>query len=244
MDSNFHRNLTFDTIADISHLNSLPQVAAALGVAVAKLGFTSLGINGLPAPSRGANPVILAENTPEGFRDCYIEERFYHVDHIGAHARAVYSPYRYDEAPYDRTKAPVHQRFLQALDTFCMSKGLVVPVGRPANIPACVWLAGENPDLRDDAVQATQLIALFAASKAVALSRPPSTGLRASNLTPDEREVLQWISAGKTSWEIGAIKGLSERAINKTIAEAMIKLDAVTRAQAVVNAIRVGEIEF
>ena len=45
-------------------------------------------------------------------------------------------------------------------------------------------------------------------------------------------------------WEIGAISGLSERAINKIIADAMIKLDAVTRTQAVVNAIRLGKIEF
>jgi DNA-binding CsgD family transcriptional regulator len=56
--------------------------------------------------------------------------------------------------------------------------------------------------------------------------------------------VLQWISAGKTSWEIGAISGLSERAINKVLSDAMIKLDAVTRTQAVVNAIRLGEIEL
>lgn len=56
--------------------------------------------------------------------------------------------------------------------------------------------------------------------------------------------MLRWISAGKTSWEISVISGLSERAINKIIGEAMIKLDAVTRAQAVVEAIRLGEIEL
>jgi DNA-binding CsgD family transcriptional regulator len=65
-----------------------------------------------------------------------------------------------------------------------------------------------------------------------------------SRLTPREREVIQWISAGKTSWEIGVILGLSERAINKFIADAMVKLDAATRAQAVANAIRIGEIEL
>jgi DNA-binding CsgD family transcriptional regulator len=62
-------------------------------------------------------------------------------------------------------------------------------------------------------------------------------------LTQREREVLQWIAAGKTSWEIGVMSGTSEHAINKIINAAMIKLDAVTRTQAVVNAIRDGEIE-
>jgi DNA-binding CsgD family transcriptional regulator len=62
-------------------------------------------------------------------------------------------------------------------------------------------------------------------------------------LTQREREVLQWIAAGKTSWEIGVMSGVSEHAINKIINAAMVKLDAVTRTQAVVNAIRDGEIE-
>jgi LuxR family quorum sensing-dependent transcriptional regulator len=133
---------------------------------------------------------------------------------------------------------------MQALETFGMGKGLVVPVGRCANVPACVWLAGKTPDFDQDAIKAVELIALFAASKARALSCPLEGGARTSKLTLREREVLQWISAGKTSWEIGAISGLSERAINKTISEAMIKLDAVTRTQAVAIAIRLGEIEL
>ena len=243
MISEFHRNLIFDTIDDISHLTLVPQIAVALADTMAKFGFGALGINGLPPPGEGADPLILAERTPEGFRDLYIHERFYLVDHISKHARATYELFRYSEAPYDRAQSRGHQRFLQALDTFGMGKGLIVPVGRPVNVPACVWLAGENPDLDDETMRATELISLFAASKAHALSRPPKPGAHMNSLTPREREVLQWISAGKTSWEISVISGLSERAINKITGDAMIKLDAVTRAQAVVNAIRIGEIK-
>jgi LuxR family quorum sensing-dependent transcriptional regulator len=244
MTSIVHRNLIFETIDNISRLNLLSQVAVAFSHAAARFGFTSLGINGLPPPGEGADPLVVTESVPEGFRDCYIQERFYLVDHICTHARAAYEPFQYSDAPYDRTHAPDHERFMQALDTFGMSRGLIVPIGRPANIPACVWLAGENPDLDDGAKQAMQLIALFAASKSRALSRPPTIGRPQSRLTPREREVLQWISAGKTSWEISTILGLSERAINKIIGDAMIKLDGVTRTQAVVNAIRLGEIEL
>jgi DNA-binding CsgD family transcriptional regulator len=120
----------------------------------------------------------------------------------------------------------------------------VVPIGRPENIPACIWLAGASPDLNDDAKRAIQVIALFAASKAYALRRPPAGGPPHHLLTANEREVLQWISAGKTSWEIASISGRNERAINKAIADAMLKLNAVTRTQAVVNAIRTGEVEM
>jgi DNA-binding CsgD family transcriptional regulator len=238
------RNHVFDTIDKISGLALPSQIAGTLGRAVGEYGYTSLGINGLPPPAEDADPLILTESTPNGFRDCYIEERFYLVDHICAHARTTYEAFRYSEAPYPQNNAAAHRRFLQALETFSLLKGLVVPIGRPGNIPACMWLAGANPDLHDDAKRAIQLIALFAASKAYALRRPPPGGPPNRPLTASERDVLQWISAGKTSWEIASISGRSERAINKIIADAMLKLNAVTRTQAVVNAIRTGEVEM
>lgn len=244
MISGARRNLLFDVIDDVSRVTLSPNIGPVLADAMAKFGFTALGINGLPPPSEDADPRILTETTPEGFRDLYIHDRFYLVDHICAHARAAHEPFRYSEAPYDRTNSRGHERFMQALDIFDMGKGLIVPVGRPTTIPACVWLAGKNPDLDDDSCQTVELIALFAASKAHALSRPLDVGLRVSKLTARERDVLQWIAAGKTSWEISVISGLSERAINRIIAGAMTKLNAVTRAQAVVNAIRTGEVTF
>jgi hypothetical protein len=45
------------------------QVASTLRDAAARFGFAALGINGLPPLGREANPVILAEATPSGFRD-------------------------------------------------------------------------------------------------------------------------------------------------------------------------------
>jgi LuxR family transcriptional regulator, quorum-sensing system regulator BjaR1 len=223
---------------------SLPQITATLGHIVEKLGFTSFGINGLPPPGEGADPVVLTESTPEDFRDFYIAERFYLVDHICAHARGSYQPFSYSEAPYRRAQASHHERFMQALKTFHLGRGLVVPFGRPTNIPACVWLAGDDPDLSEDGKTAIEFTSAYAAHKAHALWRRQLAEAPASPLTQGEREVLQWISAGKTSWEISAIVGLSERTINKMIADAMTKLNAVTRTQAVVNAIRLGEVAF
>src|SRR6202035_2755904 len=138
--------IAFDSIDRMSRLTVLEQIAAAFVGAVEKIGFTALGINGLPPPGEGVDLRILAESTPEGFRDLYIHERFYLVDHICSHARAASEPFRYSDAPYDRNESRGHQRFMQALETFGLGRGLIVPVGRLANVPACVWLAGKNPD--------------------------------------------------------------------------------------------------
>jgi LuxR family quorum sensing-dependent transcriptional regulator len=241
--SRIHRNLALDTVEELSRLRSVRQVGSALQGAMAKFGFTSLGINGLPPPAQGADPVILVESTPAGFRETYVEERFYYVDHIGAHARTAYEPFRYSEAPYARQRTSDRRRFMQALSTFGMGRGLIVPIGRPANIPACVWLAGENPNIHDDVMWVIHLIALFAASKAHALAGPPD-GPSTSNLTPREREVLRWVAQGKSAWEIGEILNISKRTVDHHTQQAARKLGAVTRAQLVVNAIRTGDIEL
>ena len=239
-----HRNTVFDAVEDISRQTAVEQVATVFARSMGRFGFTFLGINGLPPPGEGADLVVVTESAPEGFRDCYIAERFYLVDHLCTYARTVSEPFRFSDAPYDRTQTPAHERFLQALETYGMRHGIVVPIGRPTNMPACVWVSGKEPDLDSDTVLATQVIGLFAASKARALAAPPESAPRVSTLSARERDVLQWISAGKTSWEIGSIAGLSERAVNKIVAEAMIKMEAVTRTQAVVNALRLGEIEL
>jgi DNA-binding CsgD family transcriptional regulator len=228
MNSKSHRNLVFDTIDNISRLTVLEQVADAFLGAVEKFGFTALGINGLPPPGEGTDPRILAESTPEGFRDLYIRERFYLVDHICAHARAASEPFRYSEAPYDSKESRGHQRFVQALATFGMGKGLIVPIGQSTNVPACVWLAGANPELDEDANWATEVIALFAASKAHLLSRPSEVGARRSELTLREREVLT----------------IAKRTVDEHTQRAKRKLGALTRTQAVVKAIQIGEVEL
>jgi DNA-binding CsgD family transcriptional regulator len=58
------------------------------------------------------------------------------------------------------------------------------------------------------------------------------------DLTPREREVLNWAAEGKTAWETAALLGISERAIRLYSENAMAKLGAHTKAQAVAIALR------
>jgi LuxR family quorum-sensing system transcriptional regulator SolR len=59
----------------------------------------------------------------------------------------------------------------------------------------------------------------------------------AQDLTLKEREVLQWMSQGKTAWEIGRILAISERTVKFHLHNVYAKLDVANRAQAV-NAAR------
>ena len=52
-----------------------------------------------------------------------------------------------------------------------------------------------------------------------------------------EKEILQWLRAGKTTWEVSHILGLSEHTVKKQVSNILTKLHVNNRAQAVAKAI-------
>ncbi len=59
-----------------------------------------------------------------------------------------------------------------------------------------------------------------------------------------EKEVLNWLKEGKSSWDISEILNVSENTVNFHIKNIMRKLDTINRAQAVAKAIEVGVIDI
>lgn len=59
-----------------------------------------------------------------------------------------------------------------------------------------------------------------------------------------EKEVLDWVKQGKTSWDISNILHIAERTVNFHIKNILEKLDVVNRIQAVAVAIQYGLIEM
>lgn len=59
-------------------------------------------------------------------------------------------------------------------------------------------------------------------------------------VTQREKEVLQWLKEGKSSWDISRILGISERTVNFHIYNIMEKLGAVNRPQVVAIAVHAG----
>jgi DNA-binding CsgD family transcriptional regulator len=61
--------------------------------------------------------------------------------------------------------------------------------------------------------------------------------VKSLSLSPREREVLKWLSLGKTSWDISVILRISERTVNYHVSNIMKKLDVTNRLQAVSEAV-------
>lgn len=75
--------------------------------------------------------------------------------------------------------------------------------------------------------------------RVVANPRAVEAGVPApqARLTLREMEILQWISSGKSNWEIAQMFGLSESTIKNHVHHILGKLQTSTRAQAVAKAI-------
>lgn len=67
-------------------------------------------------------------------------------------------------------------------------------------------------------------------------------GVKKKNLSPRELEVLKWIAKGKTAWEISVILSISRKTVELHGSNAMKKLGANNRTQAVAHALVLGEI--
>ena len=56
---------------------------------------------------------------------------------------------------------------------------------------------------------------------------------RSSLLTPREREIMEWVSEGKTNWEIACILGCVEQTVKKHLQNIYRKLGVENRIAAV-----------
>jgi len=238
-------NSTFDLLDDFDHVKTREQVTDRLAATFTQFGYSAFLITGVPEPPSRVEPHYILNGWPKEFAEHYARENYYQDDPVAAWCRRSTDPFEWSEARYDRNTWPRAAEVMKVAADFGMRQGFCVPIRRANGFQACVTIAGERPDLAPRAKRAIHLISLYAHKKAVSVLGPDQ-GSPASHrvLTHREREVLLWSAQGKSSWEISVILGVSERTVNWFIANASRKLDAVNRTQAVVNAIRSGEIEI
>ncbi len=144
-----------------------------------------------------------------------------------------------------RRRAPDGQSLSRALMYFDLPReGVILPLPVPArrcarlviqaDMPSAEWTAYRRCHLRD-----FQLLAcLFHASLLEGDERRRDPAPEPIALTNRETEVLGWAAAGKSYWEIATILGITERTVRFFMTNARRKLNVVSNAQAVAQAVR------
>jgi LuxR family transcriptional regulator, quorum-sensing system regulator BjaR1 len=233
-------NKALDFVDAVERLNTTAEITDLFAKELSACGFTAYLISGLPRPDIEFSKRVLAHGWSREWCELYLKEKWIAHDPVARHCFRSVDPFEWSTAPYDREREPLAQMVMDRAADFGMPKGFCVPIHSPDGASAAVSVAGERPVMSSGVKPAIHIMALYAYQRIRTLLRPPRR-LR-GRLTERERQVLQWVAIGKTSWEIGRIIGTTERTVNAHILAASRKLRAANRTAAAFTALQLHEI--
>jgi DNA-binding CsgD family transcriptional regulator len=174
----------------------------------------------------------------------YVENRLQQVDPTIHRAALSLAPV--DWTRFERDEG-FHSLFRIAHDFGITSQGITVPIRGPYGDRGLLSVTASMPErdwrlLNREIIGELQMAAVHLHDAAMRtglligpLSRP--------QLSIREREVLQWVAAGKSQQDVGDILNISSRTVEVHLRSAREKLGALTTVQAVGRAIGFGMIQ-
>jgi LuxR family quorum sensing-dependent transcriptional regulator len=239
-----YSQVAFDLIDELERLRTADQVVSRMSSSLAQFGFSGFLVSTTPDPRAAHQRQTFLDGWPNRFNDYYIENEFYKHDPVVAMCLRSNEPFEWCEAPFDPEANARALEVMDAASSIGLKNGFAVPIYRGPTLIDTVTMGGDYPELDAKAKRAIHLIALYAHSKALAVTTAGEIRVVRRALSAGEREALSWTAAGKTTWEISVILGLSEAAIAKRIKLANRKLGSANKTQAVVEAIRTKQISI
>jgi LuxR family quorum-sensing transcriptional regulator LasR len=201
-------------------------------------------------------------NYPRKWRDRYEAERLAYVDPTVTHCLSSTLPLVWQADTY---RSPAQRAMYEEGCSYGIRAGVSFPIHGPngefgmlsfacdpqTEQPGFEQPGSERPGFKLTGFKLNFAREVLALLPELALVRdyafasgvrfcPPVTHEAAPRLTPRELEVLNWVMAGKSSWEISKITGCSEATVNFHMGNIRQKFNVNTRQQAVVRAISLG----
>lgn len=228
-----------------SESESTRSIVALMERASSDLGFDRFAYFALTGHERyetGNNPApAVAHNFPSSWMDRYFSREYQTIDPIVLYAPEIERPFLWDSLDGQYKLDRAQRAVMREAGEAGLKDGAAVPLHGPRGSVCLVTFAASDghPDpaaelTRLDVV-ATQFHAAYSA-----VGRDDTVSGGAAVLSIRERQCLQWVARGKSSWDIGVLLKISENTVNFHLKNALHKLDANTRTLAVVKAIRYG----
>jgi LuxR family quorum-sensing transcriptional regulator LasR len=179
--------------------------------------------------------------SPE-WRERYDAERFAYVDPTVGHCLISNLPIVWEPEAFATKGGRV---LYEEACAYGMRTGVTLPIHGPNGEVGLLSLASDaapgakfTREIAHGMADLT-LIRDYSFAASVPFSHPTG-GEEVPRLTRRELEVLNWVMAGKSSWEISMITRCSEATVNFHLANVRQKFNVNTRQQAVVKAIALG----
>lgn len=226
-------SLVFDFISESSGFTSSEGVGVAFQRLIDNFGFTNFLIGRLTpdAVKKDRGQVWTGSARCDWFEPWF--KKNYRQDAGSDRARATLVPFRWtDMRPIYEARG---SRILDEVREYGLSDGLTSSFPLADGTVFGVTIGAPSYDL-DPAAMAPLLLAGVYCGMRLAQLRHWQASTR-TPLSGRECECLRWVATGKTDWEISEILCISQQTVHKHVSNALKKLNATTRAQAVAMAL-------
>jgi len=244
-------------LLELMQAKDTTQWSSSLFTLARGLGFDQVLFGVVGSRDARFESAFLRSNYSDVWRERYDRNGFAYVDPTVSHCVASSLPMIW--APEIFTGNAQQEALYEEAGAHGIRSGVTLPVHGPQGEFGVISFASDarpDADTRRAMAQELPRLALvrdyaFASSEKfreqdmhqeMLLREAQKEALRAGapRLTRRELEVLQWVMAGKSSWEIARITSCSEATVNFHLANVRQKFDVNTRQQAVVKAIALG----
>lgn len=178
----------------------------------------------------------------EDWEEHYFQKKYDRIDPVLLQTMRRVVPLDWEQIPEE--DRDIRDFFGEAGDFGVHRRGISVPVRGPSGELALLAVTSPGSKRDWDSLKTHILpdlvyLANLIHSEVTDMVRGESKE-GATKLTAREKEVLSWSARGKTSWETSHILGLSERTVDFYLKNAIFKLGASNKTQAVSKAITMG----
>ena len=228
-------------IATLSQIHDTRSLAMTFEYFINNFGFKFFVVSGIPDQNTNIQDLLVTHNLPELWVSEYIRKNYVINDPIVSKCMISREPFFWSEA-IDAGASVDAKNIMARAERYGLTNGFCIPIHNINGFEAGVSLSGSNKPLPKNEFRYLHLASIMAFSTLRRIRTEHS--LRVADISEREREVLTWCSLGKTSKEIAYILFVSENTINVHIKNAINKLSANNKTEAVAIAVRKGFISI
>jgi LuxR family quorum-sensing transcriptional regulator LasR len=235
-------------MVDLSQLMRLVNASTELAWSSAlfdighQLGFGGVMYAALLSKHANLERPFLHSNYPKAWREHYDSAKLHYVDPTIRHCMSSVLPLIWEPDTFRQKDEHIYEEARQ----FGKRSGITFPMHGCNGEIGMISFATE--ELEDQAftdhlthyMADLSLVRDYAFESSLKFIKARSQGEPVPHLTKRELEVIKWVMAGKSSWEISRITDCAEATINFHISNIRQKFNVNTRQQALVKAIALG----
>lgn len=228
---------TLDFISKIDSAKNAEGVTSSLLSVTKQFGFENVLAGIIPAPGMSATQQaenVVLHQWPDEWSSRYFTQGYLFDDPTIRRLTNSAVPFSWAELTPELRDNDRAARVMNEAKDFGLESGFTLTLITVEGYTAGFSFAANRFDVAPHQCGMLQLLASYSFAKALSFRNPE----KPIHLTDREREIMNWVADGKSDWEIGEILSISEHTVDKHLRQARTKLNAVSRAQAVANAIR------